>query len=115
LENNGGFIQASVDLSEEGTLDAAGYKGIEIEVYGNLENYNLHLRTAYTNKVWQSHRVTFQALAHWQTLRFPFSHFVPHRIETALDIHKLRRLGVVAIGHAMQANICFGRVMLYRD
>lgn len=114
LENNGGFVQASLDLSKDGVLDASGYVGIEIEVCGNLENYHLHLRTADTSRVWQSYRVHFQALSHWQTLRFPFADFLPHRIDTALDQHTLRRLGVVAIGKAMQVNICFGRIALYR-
>lgn len=32
LENNGGFVQASLDLNEARLLDASDYEGIEIEV-----------------------------------------------------------------------------------
>lgn len=114
LENNGGFVQASLDLSESGLLDASDYAGIEIEVYGNGEMYNLHLRTDDTRIVWQSYRASFQAQPTWLVIRLPFENFQPHRIEKPLDKRKLRRLGVVAIGRAMQADVCVARLTLYR-
>jgi hypothetical protein len=114
LENNGGFVQASLDLSESGLLDAGSYAGIEIDVFGNGESYNLHLRTDDTRIVWQSYRAGFQALPRWQNLRLPFDSFQPHRIDKPLDKSKLRRLGVVAIGREMQADVCIGRLSLYR-
>jgi hypothetical protein len=114
LENNGGFIQASLDLFSSGLLDASDYSGIEIEIYGNGEVYNLHLRTADTRIVWQSYRTSFHALPHWQTLRLRFDDFQPHRIDKPLDIKKLRRLGVVAIGREMHADVCIGRLSLFR-
>ena len=113
LENNGGFVQASLDLSESGLLDASGYTGIEIEVSGNGEIYNLHLRTGDTSIVWQSYRASFQALPSWQILRLPFQSFQPHRIDKPLDKRKLRRLGVVAIGREMQADVCIAQLSLY--
>ena len=61
LEYNGGFIQASLDLNPFSLLDARDYAGIEIEVYGNDEAYNLHLRSADTRIVWQSYRASFRA------------------------------------------------------
>ena len=114
LENNGGFVQASLDLNPPSLLDASGHVGIEIEVYGNGETYNLHLRTDDTRIVWQSYRTSFQAQPHWQTLHLPFADFKPHRIDQPLDTHKLRRLGVVAIGRKMRADICIARLALYR-
>jgi hypothetical protein len=114
LENNGGFVQASLDLSAAGLLDAGEYAGIEIEVFGNGETYNLHLRTEDTRIVWQSYRASFQAQPNWQTLRLPFASFQPHRIDQPLDTHKLRRLGVVAIGREMKADISIARLLLYR-
>jgi hypothetical protein len=114
LENNGGFVQASLDLCSAGLLDASDYSGIEIEIYGNGEVYNLHLRTDDTRIVWQSYRASFHALPHWQTLRLRFDDFQPHRIDKPLDIKKLRRFGVVAIGREMQADVCIGRVSLFR-
>ena len=113
LENNGGFVQASLDLDKSGLLDARGYAGIEIEVFGNDESYNLHLRSADTRIVWQSYRAGFQALPQWQTLRLPFTAFQPYRIDKPLDPSKLRRLGLVAIGREMRADVCIARLSLY--
>jgi hypothetical protein len=114
LENNGGFVQASLDLGDAGLLDARQYRGIAIEVYGNGETYNLHLRTGDTLIVWQSYRVSFQADPHWQILHFPFEDFRPHRIDNPLDTSTLRRLGVVAIGREFQSDICIGRLAFFR-
>jgi hypothetical protein len=111
--NNGGFIQASLDLDEAGLLDARAYRGIEIEVFGNAETYNLHLRTADTRIVWQSYRASFQAPPRWQSVRLPFAELQPHRIEKPLDLSRLRRLGLVAIGREMQADLCLARVTFY--
>ena len=111
--NNGGFIQASLDLDNAGLLDARAYRGIEIDVYGNAETYNLHLRSADTRIVWQSYRASFQAPPRWQTLRLPFAELQSHRIEKPLDLSRLRRLGLVAIGRDMQADLCFARVSFY--
>lgn len=113
LENNGGFVQASLDLSDKGLLDASKFSGIEVDVLGNNEIYNLHLRTDDTTIVWQSYRASFNAMQNWQTIRLPFDSFIPHRIDVSLDASRLRRLGVVAIGRTMQADICISRLALY--
>lgn len=114
LENNGGFVQASLDLGAATPLDASRYRGVSIEVCGNNETYNLHLRTADTNIVWQSYRASFTVSPDWETLRLPFAVFQPHRIDTPLDVRRLKRLGLVAIGRAFAADLCFGRLGLYR-
>jgi hypothetical protein len=114
LENNGGFVQASLDLGTSGALDASGYRGIELDVYGNDESYNLHLRTADTRIVWQSYRAGFHAGPQWQTVRLPFANFQPYRISQPLDLKTLRRLGLVAIGREMRADLCVSRIGLYR-
>ena len=114
LENNGGFVQASLDLGASGALDASGYGGIELDVYGNDEGYNLHLRTADTRIVWQSYRASFHAGPRWQTVRLPFAAFQPYRISQPLDLKTLRRLGLVAIGREMRADLCVARIGLYR-
>ncbi len=113
LENNGGFVQASLDMSDKGLLDASKFSGIEVDVLGNYEAYNLHLRTDDTKIVWQSYRASFNTTRNWQTIRLPFNSFIPHRIDVPLDTSRLRRLGVVAIGRTMQADICISRLALY--
>jgi hypothetical protein len=114
LENYGGFIQASLDLGENGLLDARDYNGIEIEVWGNGQNYNLHLRTTDTRIVWQSYRISFDAPPRWQLLRLPFAAFQPYRTNIPLNLSCLRRVGIVAIGRQMQADIGIGCLSLYR-
>ena len=46
LENDGGFIQAALDLTSLGdTSDASGFSGVRIVVRGNGEKDSVHLRT----------------------------------------------------------------------
>lgn len=113
LENDGGFLQMSLDLSPTGELDASAYTGIELTVRGNGETYNVHLRNRDTRIVWQSYRAGFRAGPEWQTLRLPFSEFRPYRIDRSLVLRHLRRLGLVAIGREMTADLCVARVALY--
>jgi hypothetical protein len=113
LVNNGGFIQAAINLSSEGEFDASDYAGIFVDVYGNDESYNIHLRTSEIQKPWQSYRLSFTPKQEWQTLKFMFSNFERHRIDTQLDTRKLTRIGIVAIGRAFSADICIGRIGFY--
>lgn len=113
LENNGGFVQASLDLGEAGLFDASEYRGIELRVCGNGEIYNLHLRTDDTRIVWQSYRASFQTEKSWHTVRLAFDDFKPYRIDIPFDRTQLRRLGVVAIGKSMRADVCFASIGFY--
>jgi hypothetical protein len=113
LANNGGFVQMSLDLDPDGALDASAYRGVMLEVRGNGETYNLHLKTDDVQLPWQSYRARFQAAPQWQRVHLPFSGFTAHRIERALDLRRLRRLGLVAIGREMEADLCVGRIELY--
>jgi len=113
LENNGGFVQAALDIEKTAAADASAYSGIMIDVYGNDEAYNLHLRTDDLWLPWQSYRTTFQAPARWQTVQLPFAEFSPYKTSTALDVTELERIGVLAIGRAFSADLCIGRVGFY--
>jgi hypothetical protein len=113
LANNGGFVQAGLDLRPAGLLDARGWSGIELVVRGNDETYNLHLRTVDTRIVWQSYRASFQAGPQWTTVRLPFAGFIPYRIDRPLDLSVLRRLGLVAIGREMAADLCLSHMTFY--
>lgn len=115
LENNGGFVQAALDLSNDGPLDASAFAGLELEVYGNDQRYNLHLRSDDVWLPWQSYRASFVATSDWQTLRLPFRDFKAYRIDAPLDVTRLERLGIVAIGRAFRADLCVARVGLYRE
>lgn len=114
LENNGGFVQAALNLGDRCNTVAAGYRGLRIEVRGNSETYNLHLRNDATRRPWQSYRAHFEGLPRWHTVQLPFSDFQPHRIDTPLQLETLRRLGVVAIGRPFTVDLCIGRLAFYR-
>lgn len=113
LDNDGGFLQMSLDLSPAGELDASAWSGVELTVRGNGETYNVHLRNRDTRIVWQSYRATFRADPQWRLIRLPFAEFRPYRIDRPLVLHHLRRLGLVAIGREMEVDLCVARVAFY--
>jgi hypothetical protein len=115
LENNGGFVQMALDLEPNGGLvDASAWQGIELDVIGNNEEYGVHLRTDAVERPWQSYRQSFRAGASWRTVQLAFADFVPHRIDVPLDVHRLRRIGLVAIGRAFTADLAVGGVRFFR-
>lgn len=114
LENNGGFLQIALDLAPDGSaVDASNWAGIEIDVIGNQESYNLHLRTADVARPWQSYRQSFVARPEWRTVRLPFAECEAHRIDAPLDLSTLRRIGIVAIGRAFHADIAIAGVRFH--
>lgn len=115
LDNSGGFVQAALDLKGENALDASAYRGVLLEVYGNAEEYNVHLRTDDVWLPWQSWRASFMAPAGWHTVRLPFAEFSGYRIGSPLNLEQLERIGIVAIGRAFEADLCIARLALYPD
>ncbi len=115
LANNGGFVQAALDLAPRGYLDASAYQGLRILVRGNGESYNLHLKTADVGLPWQSYRSGFPTVPEWREIRLAFDQFEPHRIAVPLDTARLRSLGLVAIGRAFTADLCVAEISLYRE
>jgi hypothetical protein len=115
LENNGGFVQAALDVKSATAFDASDYSGLSLEVYGNAEEYNVHLRTDDVWLPWQSYRASFNAATGWHTVLLPFAEFAGYRITSPLDPGHLERIGIVAIGRAFKADLCVARVALYRD
>ena len=109
LENSGGFVQIAIDLSPDGkAVDASIWRGLELDVFGNGEEYSLHLRTEDLTRPWQSYRQSFRADPQWRTVRFHFEDFKAYRTDTALNLRRLRRIGIVAIGRAFSADISVG-------
>lgn len=110
LENNGGFLQAALDLSPAGELDASPYAGVALDIRGNGQSYNAHLRTGALSQPWQSYRASFDAPARWQNVMLPFDAFAAHRTDAAFDARRLVRIGIVAIGRDFDADLCFARL-----
>jgi hypothetical protein len=114
LENNGGFVQTTLDLRPDGgAVDATGWTGLEITVLGNGESYNLHLRTGDVRRPWQSYRQSFPTTGAWQTRRLPFDGFEAHRIDAPLDLTRLKRIGLVAIGREFRADLAVADLRFY--
>ena len=114
LENNGGFVQVAVDLGEAGVIvDASVWTGIRLDVFGNDQTYNLHLRTSDIVRPWESYRQSFLAPPEWTTVFLPFDRFVPHRTERLLNATRLRRLGIVAIGREFEADVAIADIRCY--
>lgn len=115
LDNNGGFIQVSLELAPEVTLDAGEFEGIRLVVRGNGASYNLHLKTVDVRRPWQSYRSSLRTGPVWREIQLPFSDFAPYRIDAPLNLRKLRRLGIVAIGSTMKAELCVAEIGFYRE
>jgi len=114
LENNGGFVQAALDLHASGGVpDVSAYRGLRLMVRGNDQQYSLHLRTPDATRPWQSYRGHFTAATRWQTIDLPFEAFAPYRIDQPLDTQRLKRIGLVAIGRAFSADQMVASIRLY--
>lgn len=114
LENNGGFVQMAFDLAEGGaSVDASGWTGLELELRGNGEVYDLRLRTAQLTRPWQSFRTSFVAPQEWAVLHFPFDTFEPHRTDAPFDATALRRVGILGIGRRFTADVSVRSVAFY--
>ena len=113
-ENNGGFLQIARNLATNGKpFDASSYKGLSIKVAGNVETYNIHLRTTDISLPWQSYRSSFKTSAEWQVVQLPFNEFVSHRTDSNLDISRLMRVGLVAIGRDFNADLYVSEIGFY--
>lgn len=110
LDNNGGFIQMAFDVS----TDATGWTGIEIEVLGNGETYEVRLKTTQLSRPWQSFRAVFEAPEIWTTVRVPFADLEAYRTSARFSAGELRRVGVLAVGRAFTADIAVSDVRFYR-
>lgn len=114
LENNGGFLQIAIDLNDdESAMNVQNWTGIRLDVLGNNETYNLHLRTSDLKHSWESYRQSFVATATWNTVTLPFSNFNPHRTECPLNLKSLRRIGIVAIGRQFEADVSITDIRFY--
>lgn len=116
LDNNGGFVQIAAHLNPNGrAYDASGWDGFELTVCGNTAAYDFRLRTDALTRPWQSFRTDFIAPSAWQTVRLPFAKVTPHKTDATFDNARLRRIGILAIGREMQAEIAVAAVHLYHS
>jgi hypothetical protein len=113
-ESNGGFIQMAMYFgSQDAELDGSAYKGIELLVHGNNEDYNVHVRTADCGWYEESYRYTFFAKPEWQQLRIPWADFKPNGLQVPLDSSRLNRIAILGWMREFQADIALARIALY--
>jgi hypothetical protein len=87
---------------------------VRLLVWGNGEEYLVHLRTRDTRLPWQLYQAPFVAGPAWQSVELPFDAFRPEQLAQRLDCGALTRLGVVAYGRRFLADVAVARVALYR-
>ncbi len=113
LRNNGGFVQMVLDLAANGAaFNASRFQGLSLLVRGNGAGYNIHLRSPDMDRVWQSWRFNFKAPQDWTELRVGFAEFQPYRTELPVSPSRLSRIGLVAIGKEMRADLALSRLEL---
>lgn len=114
-ENNGGFVQIALSLTKQGHFDASAYAGIEIEVAGNNEDYNIHIRTAGLWFPWQSYRSSFKATADWKKVRIPFTNLKAYKTTQKFRRDQLERIGLLGIGREFHADLCLASIRFYTE
>lgn len=113
-ESNGGFIQMALYFGDgDAELDASEYKGIELLVHGNNENYNVHVRTADCGWYDESYRYTFFAADTWQAVRIAWGDFTPNGISVPLNSRVINRISILGWMREFQADIALARITLY--
>jgi hypothetical protein len=101
LDNNGGFIQMAADIDPP----PPGMTGLMLDVSGNGEEYNVHLRTSDLDRPWQSYRASFVASDEQAGNTLPTRRLQPHRTDAPFNAANIRRIGIVAIGREFDADV----------
>jgi hypothetical protein len=113
-ESNGGFIQMALYFGRDyKEYDASAYKGIELLVHGNNEDYNLHVRTSDCGWHDESYRMTFYAKPEWQRVRVPWDAFQANNVRAPLDSSQLQRIALLGWMREFKADIALAQISLY--
>ena len=112
-ENNGGFIQIRNQLKPN--ISTKKYKGIYLRVYGNNENYSIHIRTALTMAPWQYYKFNFKTSNEWNKIKAPFSEFQKSNAYQPSNLvgQKIKSIGIVAGFKDFAADICLSEIGFY--
>jgi hypothetical protein len=109
--NNGGFAQMAAYLHEaRKPVDLSAFTTLELDVLGNDEAYDIHLRTTACRRPWEYYTQRFIAPDTWTTVRLPLVDFKPKSLRRAFDSSSVLRLGIVAYGRDFHAELAVSRV-----
>lgn len=112
--NNGGFIQLAMYFGRgKGSLDASSYKGLSLLVYGNDEDYNLHIQTADATWYDSSYRTTFHAPKAWTRIELPWSAFEASNMPATMNTGAITRIGLLGWMREFRADVALGEIALY--
>jgi len=113
-ESNGGFIQMALYFGRNyDELDGSAYKGVELLVYGNNEDYNLHIRTSDCGWHDESYRTTFFAEPAWQKIRIPWEAFEGNKVAAPLNSSHLQRIAILGWMREFEADVALAKISLY--
>ena len=103
-QNNGGFIQIRMNLSE---VAPEGATGVRLIVRGNDQRYFVHLRTSGTLLPWQYYQAGFDVTQDWVEILLPFTDFKAsgRLLRTVPRASSLNSIGIVAYGRDHDAEI----------
>ena len=112
-ENNGGFIQIRNQLKP--SVSTNEFEGIYLKVYGNYEDYSIHLRTALTMAPWQYYKFSFKTANKWNEIKAPFSEFKKSNAyqPSVLVGQNINSIGLVAGFKDFTADICLSEIGFY--
>ncbi len=112
-ENNGGFIQIRNQLKP--TISTKNYEGIYLRVYGNKEDYSIHIRTALTMAPWQYYKFNFETSKQWTEIRAPFKEFKKSNAyqPSGLVGQNIKSIGLVAGFKDFVADVCLSEIGFY--
>ena len=113
-DSGGGFIQMALDLGSRGAdFDGSAYTGVEFLVYGNDEDYNVHVRTADCGWYDDSYRATVRVASRWQPLRIPWTGFTPNGVSVPLNPARLQRIALLGWMREFTADVALAEAALY--
>ncbi len=112
-ENNGGFIQIRNQLKP--AISTKEYEGIYVKVYGNQQEYAIHLRTALTVAPWQYYKFSFNTNNKWNEIKAPFNEFKKSNAYQPGKLigQKIKSIGLVAGFRDFAADICLSEIGFY--
>jgi hypothetical protein len=113
-ESNGGFIQMALYFGPDyDEFDGSAYQGIELLVYGNNEDYNLHVRTSDCGWHDESYRMTFYAEPAWQRIRIPWEAFEANNVDAPINSAHLQRIAILGWMREFEADVALAEISLY--
>ena len=113
IKNNGGFIQIRNQLKP--SISTEEFEGIYFKVFGNNEEYSIHVRTALTMAPWQYYKYSFKTNSEWTVIKAPFSEFKKSNAYQPKKLvgQNIKTLGLVAGFKDFQADICLSEIGFY--